>query len=177
MKTPFLARSRRCGRQAESGRTLVELLVTLAIAGIVGVSLSSITVLGLRFSRQDQFEDQRVYPVRNAFDMITRDLRLAAEVLTCGTTTVYKIRVSDTAIMYTTYTHDPATRRVTSTAYDNPSCSGTSTTTVLGNQITYLNTTQPAPGKFVVEMKAQSSAPDNTVFTLVQEVTGRVVGQ
>lgn len=163
----------------ESGRTMMELLISMAIASIVTLALASITILGLRFANSDRYEDQRVYPVRNAFDLITKDLRTArAVVADCPKDSgllAFSLVDSDGKPVYVTYQRDSATNRLIRTAYQNHQCQGASTSTNIAYQITRFKLKSLGGGRFEVEMRATSTNSEE--FVLTQQVTGRVLAQ
>lgn len=160
----------------QDGRTVIELLVGLAMAGIVGVALSSIAVLGFRFAHFSQFEDQRVYPVRNGFDMVVKELRLAQSLHpNCNSQLgIGMLSPGATQAWVATYAVDGSSRLVR-TLYTDASCTTVKSTTVLGYQITHFSLSKVGQGELDVAMRATSK--DGTPFTLKQRVTGRVVGQ
>lgn len=160
-----------------AGRTLIELLVAMAIASMVTLMLGSIVILGLRFSRSSQFEDQRVYPVRNGFDRIVQDLRLTEGTLPCGTgaTPTVVLRQKDNSLEFVQYAHDPASKRVVRYSYPDWGCTA-GTETTIAYQITDFRITFHSGARFTVFMEARSNDPDSTPFRITQEVMGRVAG-
>jgi len=164
---------------SSSGHTIVELLISLAIASLVVIVIGSITILGLRFANHDRYEDQRVYPVRNAFDMIVKDLRTATEVRAdCPRDSgllAFGIVANDGTPVYVNYRRDADSKTLIRTAYHNNQCEGTSTATNIAYQITRLKLESLGGGRFEVEMRATST--NGVEYRLSQRVTGRVLAQ
>lgn len=158
------------------GRTLIEVLVALAIAGMAALLLSSITTLGLRMSSTFYYEDRRVYPARNALDMLVADMRRAKDILSdwCGVTGQYALKVraaNGVDLDYVTYALVTG-NRVVRRQYS--ACGVTPSERVVGNQISVFNLAL-VDKALVVTMEARS--PDGAVFQLSQRVQGRVAGQ
>lgn len=162
----------------EAGRSIIELLTASAIAGMVTLMLGSIVILGLRFSRSSQLEDERIYPVRNAFDMITKDLRLTQGAYPdCGSIGRLALGIhgpGENEFWFAHYRRE-ADGRLLRIIYADASCSATLSQQPIAYQIDDFSLTQLGAGQFEVLIRARSK--DGTAFELTQTVTGRVLAQ
>lgn len=164
--------------RAESGRTLVEVIMGVAIASIVGISLSNISVLGLRFSHTSRAEDERVYPVRNAYDVVVQDLRLAQNVLPdCDGALGVILLAPGNAEGWTVSYKVDGQKRLVRSIYTDLSCTSLKSSSVLAYRITDFALTYAGSGVFELLLQAQSENDEHTEFTLTQSVVGRVLGQ
>lgn len=157
------------------GRTLIELLVGLAIAAIVAVSLSRVAVAGFRFANDSRYEDRRVYPVRNTMDVIVKDLRFAQRYYAnCyGEQGIFVLPPSSPGQVIT---YNRNGTRLVRTIWSNATCTGTGTPverTIIGYEISDFRLTQLL-GQLDLRIEAKSA--DGKTYSLRQQVTARRAG-
>ena len=164
----------------QAGRTLIELLVGLSITMMASLLLASIVVLGLRISGSFQREDERVYPVRNAFDMIVKDVRLAQGTYPdCGVSGRLALAIhgpGENEIWFAHYSRN-ASNQLVRTIYRDASCSVKVSEQTLAYQITDFAISAPGAGRFEITLKARSHDAAQTEFEMQQVVIGRMLGQ
>jgi type II secretory pathway component PulJ len=163
-------------RTAALGRTLIELVAALAIAAITGVALARIGVLGVRLGQSSLYEDQRVYPVRNAFDRVAQDLRLALAILPdCGAQgrqAIATLEPGGRVGVVLSYERD-GQNRLLRNRWTDAGCSTLQSSSVIAYQVTDLSITPPVASDRSLELRLTATALDGTTFTLQERITGR----
>lgn len=167
-------------RKTQAGRTLIELLVGLSVAMMASLVLASIVILGFRISGTHHREDERVYPVRNAFDMIVKDVRLTQGTYpNCGVTGRLALAIhgpGENEIWVAHYSRN-ASNQLIRTIYRDASCSVVVSQSTLAYQITDFSIEALAAGRFKITLKARSHDAAQTEFDMEQIVIGRMLGQ
>jgi type II secretory pathway component PulJ len=164
-------------RIGTAGRTLIELVTALAIAGITGLALSQIGVLGFTLEQTSLYEDERVYPVRNAFDRVAQDLRMALAIIPdCGGVSgrhaIATLGSGGTLGIILTYERD-AENRLVQKSWTDAGCTTVQSSSILAYQITNFVITSPVPSDRSIELLLSATAADGTSFTLQERITGR----
>lgn len=163
-------------RSGAPGRTLIELVAAVAIAAVTGVALARIGVLGVRLGQTSLYEDQRVYPVRNAFDRVAQDLRLALAILPdCGSQgrqAIALLEPGGRVGVVLSYERDGQNRLVRN-RWTDAGCTTLQSASVIAYQITDLAITPPAASDRSMELRLTAGAQDGSTFTLQERITGR----
>lgn len=90
-------------QRAQTGRTLAEILVAMALAGLIGLALYGMQMNALRWSKADQKAAQPLEPIRGAIDHLSRDVRIASLVECCDGGSLFLHQKLQTEMALVTY--------------------------------------------------------------------------
>jgi prepilin-type N-terminal cleavage/methylation domain-containing protein len=158
---------RRPGRQ--DGFTLVEMLVTILIFGIVAISITGATMVGFRSDRETNYRAQAIAAGRTALERIDRDIRAADPLVSVSATTLVLDEDTSTAQNITrTVTYQLVNGKITVNEVD------TSPAGCLDNLPTNCTTTTTLPQTVLLTSVVNTTATqpvfvlDTTATTVMQ---------